>query len=177
MPAQILVWLLQTSSGTSVGAQQLGLHNNNGNIRRGRIPWKKGNINPESKMVKVICVGEHFLTYVIPFCCEGKLRMIWDRSTHVVLYMYIFPWYCSPTHALASSFLWCLDHKQRRTTVGGTPLGECSACRRGFYMTKQHWVTDIHDPDEIRTRNLSAGQPPQTYALDGSVTETGYSSV
>ena len=51
---------------------------------------KRGNINTESKMVKVICVGKLFLTYVSPLCCKGKLRMTWDRSTHVVIYIYIY---------------------------------------------------------------------------------------
>jgi hypothetical protein len=76
MPAQLLVWLLQTSFGTSVGAQHLSLHSNNGSKWGGRIRWKKENINAEIKMVKVICVGEYFLTYVIPLCCEGKLRIV-----------------------------------------------------------------------------------------------------
>jgi len=42
----------------------------------------------EGKMVKVICAGEYFLTYVVPLRCEGKLRMTWDRSKHVDLYIY-----------------------------------------------------------------------------------------
>ena len=35
-----------------------------------------------------------------------------------------FLWRCDPTPATASSFLRFLDHKQRRTTVGRTPLDE-----------------------------------------------------
>ena len=38
-----------------------------------------------------------------------------------------FLWRCSPTRAVASSFLRFLDHTQRRITVGRTPLDEWSA--------------------------------------------------
>ena len=40
------------------------------------------------------------------------------------------PWRCVPTRAMASSFLRFLDHTQRRTTVGRTPLDQWSARRR-----------------------------------------------
>jgi hypothetical protein len=33
-------------------------------------------------------------------------------------------WGCDPTRVVASSFLWFLDHAQRRTTIGRTPLDE-----------------------------------------------------
>jgi len=33
-------------------------------------------------------------------------------------------WRCGPTRAMASSFTRFLDHTQRRTTVGRTPLDE-----------------------------------------------------
>jgi len=39
-------------------------------------------------------------------------------------------WRCDPTQFMASSFLRFLDHTQRRTTVGRTPLDEWSARRR-----------------------------------------------
>ena len=35
---------------------------------------------------------------------------------------FFFLWRCSPTRAMASSFLRFLDHTQRRTTLGSTPL-------------------------------------------------------
>ena len=44
-------------------------------------------------------------------------------------------WRCGPTRAMSSSFLRFLDHTQRRTTVGRTPLGEWSARRRDLYLT------------------------------------------
>jgi len=46
-----------------------------------------------------------------------------------------FFWQHSPHWARASSFTRFLDHTQRRTTVGRTPLDEWSARRRDLYLT------------------------------------------
>ena len=60
-------------------------------------------------------------------------------------------------------FLMYLDHTQRRTTVGRTPLDEWSARRRDFYLTTH----DTHNrqismpPGGIRTQ-ISAGERPLT---------------
>jgi hypothetical protein len=48
-----------------------------------------------------------------------------------------------PQWARASSFKTFLDHTQRRTNVGGTPLDELSGRRRDLYM-KTHNTHDIH---------------------------------
>ena len=48
---------------------------------------------------------------------------------------FFFLWRCGPTRAMASSFLRFLDHKQRRITVGRTPLDEWAARRRDLYLT------------------------------------------
>jgi len=55
------------------------------------------------------------------------------------MHKYIFspPWHNSPQWARASSFLWLLDHKQRRITACRTPLDEWSA-RRKDYLTKHN---------------------------------------
>jgi len=51
-------------------------------------------------------------------------------NAHTHIYMYILFWRYGPTRAMASSFLRFLDHKQRRITVGRTPLDKWSArCR------------------------------------------------
>jgi len=42
-------------------------------------------------------------------------------------------WRCGPTRAMASSTL-RFSWSQRHTTVGRTPLGEWSACRRDLYL-------------------------------------------
>jgi hypothetical protein len=57
---------------------------------------------------------------------------------------------------MASTFLRFLDHIQRRTTVGRTPLDEWSACRRDLYLTTHNTQqTNVHAPGRIRTHNLS----------------------
>jgi len=67
-----------------------------------------------------------------------------------------------------------LDHAQRRTTVGGTPLDELLAHRRDLYVTK-------HNADKRRTSmppvgfepTISAGERPHTHALDREDAGTG----
>ena len=59
------------------------------------------------------------------------------------------------------------DHTQRRTTVGRTPLDEWSARRRDLYLI-------VHNTHNRQTSmspvgfesTISAGERPQTYALD-----------
>ena len=83
-------------------------------------------------------------------------------------------WRDSPQWARASSFTRFLDHTQRRTTVGRTPLDEWSARRRDLYLTTH----DTHNrqismPTLGFEPTISAGERPQTYALDRAVTGTG----
>ena len=58
---------------------------------------------------------------------------------------------------MASSFLRFLDHTQRPTTVGRTPLDEWSARSRDLYLTTHntHNRQHIHAPGGIRTHDLS----------------------
>ena len=71
--------------------------------------------------------------------------------------LFSFLWHCNPTRVMATSFLRFLDHTQRRTTVGRTPLDERSARRRDpLSDNRQHWQeTNIHAPGGIRTRSSS----------------------
>jgi len=50
---------------------------------------------------------------------------------------------CGPTRAITSSFIRFLDHTQRRTTIGRTPLDEWSARCRDLYLTT-HNTHDRH---------------------------------
>jgi hypothetical protein len=69
-----------------------------------------------------------------------------------------------------------LDHTQRRTTVGRTPLDEWSARRRGLYLTTHntHNRQTSMPPVEFEP-TIAVGEWPQTYALDRAVTGTGTS--
>ena len=59
--------------------------------------------------------------------CLLTLRLLMSYI-YVYIYIYIYIYMERP-------FLMFLDHTQRRTTVGRTPLGEWSARRRDLYLT------------------------------------------
>ena len=71
-----------------------------------------------------------------------------------------------------------LDHTQRRSTVGRTPLDEWSARRRDLCLT-------THDTHNRQTSmppvgfepKISAGERPQTYVLDHAATGAGVPNV
>ena len=67
-----------------------------------------------------------------------------------------------------------LDHTQRRTTVGRTPMDEQSACRRELYLTTHNTHNrQTSTPPVAFKPMISAGERPQTYALDRAATGTG----
>jgi len=83
-------------------------------------------------------------------------------------------WRCYPTLVIASSFLRFLDHTQRRTTVGRTPLDKWSACRRDLYLTTHNIHNRQTSMPPVRFEpTISAGERPQTYALDLAAAGTG----
>ena len=91
--------------------------------------------------------------------------------TNTILF---FLWRCDPTRIMASSVLRFLDHTQRRTTVGRTPLDERSAPRRDLYLTTHNTHNrQTSMPPVGFEPTISAGERPQTYALDNAATGTG----
>jgi hypothetical protein len=85
-----------------------------------------------------------------------------------------FLWRCDPTRVMASLFLTFPDHTKRRTTVGRTPLDEGSAGRRDIYLTTYNTHNrQISMPPVRFEAMVSAGERPQTYALDRVATGTG----
>ena len=79
-----------------------------------------------------------------------------------------------PQWAMASSFTRFLDHTQQRTTVGRTPLDEWSARRRDPYLTTHNiHIRQTSMPPVGFEPTISAGEQPQTYALDRAATGTG----
>ena len=62
----------------------------------------------------------------------------------------------SPKRVMASSFTRFLDHTQRRTTVGRTPLDEWSPRRKDLYLTTHNTPqqTNFHASCGIRTHDL-----------------------
>jgi hypothetical protein len=62
---------------------------------------------------------------------------------------------------MVSSFLMFLDHTQRCTTVGRTPLGEWSACRRDLYLTTHDThIRQIFMPPVGFEPTISASERP-----------------
>jgi len=96
-------------------------------------------------------------------------EVFWTIILVLLFILYIFPWRCGPTRAMASPFTRVLDHTQRHTTVGRNPLEEWSARRRDLYLK-------THNTHNIQTSMLpagfeptiSAGERSQTYELDGA---------
>ena len=85
-----------------------------------------------------------------------------------------FLWRCDPTRVMASSFLMFLDHTQRRITVGMTPLDEWLARRRDLYLTTHNTHNRQTSTSPVGFEpTISAGERPQTYALDRAATGTG----
>jgi len=69
-----------------------------------------------------------------------------------------------------------LDHTQRRTTDGRTPLDERLARRRDLYLTTHN--THIRQTTIPRFEpTISVDERPQTYALDRAATGAGTLSV
>jgi hypothetical protein len=66
-----------------------------------------------------------------------------------------------------------LDHKRQRSTVGRNPLDEWSARRRDLYLkTHDTHNRQISMPPMGLVPTISAGERPQTYALDRAATVT-----
>ena len=75
---------------------------------------------------------------------------------------------------MASSFLRYLDHTQRCTTVGRTPLDEWSAhCRDLNLTTHNTHNRQTSMPPVGFEPTISAGERPQTYVLDWAATGNG----
>jgi hypothetical protein len=110
-----------------------------------------GNSNNIKFVLKIYLLGR--------FISQGKIRQNirnyeYTLKTINLKIRIFFFWRSDLTWALASTFMRFLDHTQRRTTVGRTPLEEWSARRRDFSLTT-HNIHIRHAPGEIRTHNLS----------------------
>ena len=90
--------------------------------------------------------------------------------SYIYIYIYIY---------MERPFLMFLDHTQRRTTVGRTSLDEWSARRRDLYLTthnshnRKTSIPPVGFEPTIISYRISAGERPQTYALERAATGTG----
>ena len=92
--------------------------------------------------------------------------------------LFVCFWRDSSQWARASSFTRFLDHTQRRTTVGRTPLDEWSASRRDLYLTTHNTHNrQASIPPVGLEPTISACERQQTYALNRAATGSGLGSV
>ena len=130
------------------------------------------------KMKRVKIRQESYSVYSIYFCKRfnpqrGTVRLKYFRKYTKLLYAVCF-WRDSPQGARTSSFTRFLDHTQRRTTVGRTPLYEWSARRRNLYLTTHNTHNRLTSMAPMGFKlTISAGERPQTYALDRAATANG----
>ena len=90
------------------------------------------------------------------------------------LFVCLFVFGTTAPSGQASSLIRFLDHTQRSTTVGRTPLGEWSARRRDLFLTTHNnHNRQTSTPPMGFEPIISAGARRQTYALDLAVTGTG----
>jgi len=106
---------------------------------------------------------------------------LWSTDRNAIFCLYIlidknfFFSATAPQWATASSFNRFLDHTQQHTTVSRTPLEEWSARRRDLNPT-------THNTHNRQTSmplvgfetTISAGEQPQSYALDRAATGIGH---
>jgi len=103
---------------------------------------------------------------VNPVRCNGMIFRVSPYS-HPLIYRHPIASYClfvcfwrnSPPWARTSSFLRFLDHKQRRTTVGRTPVDEWLARRRDFCLithNTQDWQTSMPPGDSNHSHSRRA---------------------
>ena len=101
-------------------------------------------------------------------------RAHWLRLLATDLIVVVFFGATAPQCVRASLFTRSLDHTQRRTTFGRTPLDEWSARRRDLYLTthNNHNKQTSMPPVGFEP-TISAGERLQTHALDRAATGTG----
>ena len=115
------------------------------------------------------------LCIMFRYSCGGRVpAVVHFRSRGTLNILFFFLWRCDPMRVKASSFLRFLDHTQRRTTVGRTPLDESSARRRDLYLSTHNTHNKHPCPRwDSNPRSQQASERPQTYAIDRAATGTG----
>ena len=101
-------------------------------------------------------------------------KIFYTRQAGLFMNYFFFWWRCDPTRVMASSFLRFLDHTRRRTTAGRTPLDKYQLVAENSTWQHPTLTTDKHPCPTVGFEpTISAGERPQTYALDRGATGTG----
>jgi len=98
-----------------------------------------------------------------PFKYNKLFYHYYKDVTRGKLHSFFFLWRCGPMRAMASSLLRFLDHTQRRTTFGRTPLDERSARRRDLSLTTHNTHSRQTSLSPVGFEpTIAAGERPQT---------------
>jgi hypothetical protein len=144
-------------------------------------------------LLRILQAGSatHLVSYIVGTWASfpwGKATAAWDWRPRIendwsctsnspyVFFTYIPVFFCGAAtqHESWPPHSWgFLDHTQRRTTVGRTPLNEWSVCHRDLYLTTQHLNRQISEPPVGFEPTISAGERSQTYVSDRAATGTG----
>ena len=118
------------------------LHNTQ-SVPGGSVNILGGHSIGHSKQKCVLCTRVLFRTVSEIALFHCKVANLLIKRYHVLFLIPPPSWRCSPMRTMASSFTRFLDHTQRRTTVGRTPLDEWSARRRDIYLTTHNRQTSM----------------------------------
>jgi len=91
------------------------------------MPADRYNVRLFSPQLSVVLKSFlHALTVLTGDCSltDVVILQLYNALTGISDIHFFLLWRCDPTRVMASSFLRFLDHTQRRTTVGRTPLDE-----------------------------------------------------
>jgi len=123
--------------------------------------------NPQERSSQLLCGGSH-ISRTLLYVSSSPV------SFHSTVRLFVCFGDNSPQWATDSSFIRFLNHTQRHTTFGRTPLDEWSVRRRDLYLT-------THNTHNRQTSvplvgfepPAPTGEQPQTDALDRAATGTG----
>jgi len=121
-----------------------------GLIRSTRIIFKLS----ECCMPNSLLIWNSWYSALLADFIDNKLPLEARNHVEAIIFTGFF---FGPTRAISYSFIRFLDHIQRHTTVGRTPLDEWSARRRDLYLTTHntHIRETFMPRGGIRTHNLS----------------------
>jgi len=128
-------------------------------------------VNPLNAELNPICpllalLGVHHFLHVSRIRVKSLTPRLLMSYIYIYIYIYMYIYICVYIYIyiyMEHLFLMFLDHTQRRTTVGRTPLDEWSARRRDLYLT-------THD-----THNRQISMPPVGSVVQRSPTDCGAS--
>ena len=129
---------------------------------------------PSLQAGSVTLYGTEDFTFEIKCWTRTLRKFCYKRLLEGVSNLFFFFWHESPPVGRTSSFTRFLDHTQRRTTEGRTPLDQWSARRRDLYVTTHNthnrhpWLRWDSNP---KSQQVS-GRRPRALGLASNLTRS-----